>query len=411
MDRVLFLDPFGGAAGNMVLAALIDAGADEVYVRGQLEGLSLPGWQLLLSHDRHQGLAGLRAVVEVSSSTAPARRLENVRTLLTAAPLDPRVRERSLAVFERLFEAEASVHGVPVEQAHLHEISAVDAVVDVVGSCAALVSLEVGEVLCGPVPVGRGTVETEHGLLPIPPPAVASLLQGVPLASHAAEGEMTTPTGAALLVSWSSRFGSLPAGRLVRVGVGLGTRRFDGMANVFRAFVLEVDAGGFLSEGVFELVEATVDDRTGEELGFILDRLRAAGARDAWLLSGVGRKGRPLVEIRALVFPDLRAEVLECLFSEGFTLGARVLTCLRPELVRHVVEVVTPFGTVPVKVAGWRGRVVSVKPEADVVQELARLSGRTLGEIEGAARSTAPQLGEPYRGSMERSDTLPELLR
>lgn len=397
MERVLFFDPFGGAAGNMVLAALIDVGADEEFVRQQLERLNLPGWRLLLSRSRHQGLAGLRATVEVTDSSAPARRLESVRALLSAAALDPEVCERSLAVFQRLFEAEAAVHGVPVEQAHLHEIAAVDAVVDVVGSCAALVSLGVGSVMCGPVPVGRGSVATQHGLLPVPPPAVARLLQGVPLAAHAADGEMTTPTGAALLTAWCSHFGPMPAGRLLHVGVGLGSREFHEMPNVFRILMLEQSAAE-ITTPVLQLVEATVDDRSGEELGFIIEQLRSAGARDAWLLCGIGRKGRPLVEVRALIDPEHRDRILEVLFSEGMTLGARVTACHRPELSRRVVQVATPYGVVPVKVAVWQGRVVSVKPEADVCQALARSTGRPLGVVESAARAGAPRLGDEEIG-------------
>lgn len=400
MAKIAYLDPFGGAAGDMVLAALVDAGADEPFVRRQLAGLDLPGWSLTLSQRRHQGFAGLRAEVEVTDASAPARRLENVRNLLAGAALDSAVRDRALAVFQRLFEAEAAVHGVALEAAHLHEIAAVDAVVDIVGACAALHSLAVDEVVCGPVPVGRGTVATQHGLLPVPPPAVARLLEGVPLAAHGTDGEMTTPTGAALLTTWCERYEPLPGGRLVRVGIGLGSRRFEGMPNVFRVFVLEaIEAEP--GERTLDLVEAAVDDRTGEELAFLVERLRAAGAREAWLLSGTGRKGRPLVEVRALTDPETCPRILEVFFSEGMTLGARVVRCRRPELSRRVVAVTTPYGVVPVKVAGWRGRVVSAKPEADVCQELARTSGQPLALIQAAACAGAPHVGDEWAAPAE----------
>ena len=393
MQRRLHLDPFGGAAGDMMLAALLDAGADEHWVREVLHGLGLAGWQLAVSRDRHQGMAGVRVRVELSGADAPARTLADVRSLLDGAVIPQEVRTMALAVFERLFEAEAAVHGVPLERAHLHEIAAVDAVVDIVGSCAALVSLQVAEVQCGPVAVGRGTVQTEHGLLPVPPPAVARLLSGVPLAGHGADGEMTTPTGAALLTTWSSRYGPPQGGRLLRVGVGLGTRRFEGMPNILRALVFEVPAAVRVDQEL-ELVETVVDDCPGEDLAYLVERLRGAGARDAWMLTGVGRKGRPLVEVRALVAGERREEVLDVLFREGITLGARVAGCRRPELPRRILQVATPFGPVPVKVAGWRGRVVSVKPEADVCQERAERAGVALAEVQAAAREAAPRPGD-----------------
>lgn len=395
MQRVLHLDPFGGAAGDMMLAALLDAGADERWVRGVLDGLGLAGWQLTVSRDRHQGMAGIRVRVDVSGREAPARTLASVQSLLADAAVPPEVRASALAVFERLFEAEAAVHGVSLDRAHLHEIAAVDAVVDVVGSCAALVSLSVAEVQCGPVAVGRGTVQTDHGLLPVPPPAVARLLSGVPLAGHGADGEMTTPTGAALLTTWSSHYGPPPGGRLLRVGVGLGTRRFEGMPNMLRALVFEVPET-VREDQELELLETVVDDRPGEDLAYLVDRLRGEGARDAWMLTGVGRKGRPVVEVRVLVAPERREAVLDVLFREGITLGVRVTGCRRPELARRMQQVGTPFGPVPVKVAGWREKVVSVKPEADVCQELAQRAGVALAEVQAAVREAAPRPGDPW---------------
>ncbi len=395
MRRLLYFDPFGGAAGDMLLAALLDAGAAESDVQRCLAGLGLAGWRLEVRRDRHQGFSGVRAVVELDAPFYPARHLRDVQLLLASAPLPGRVRQRALAVFEALFRAEAAVHGQELEEVHLHEAGAVDAVVDIVGCCAALESLAVERVVCGPVPVGRGSVQRGHGLLPVPPPAVAELLRGVPLAAHAVDGEMTTPTGAALLVTLVDSWGSLPPGVLRRTGVGLGTQVFPGVPNLVRAMVLE-QGGEERGERPLEVVAATLDDITGERTAWLLERLREAGALDAWCVPGTGRKGRPMVELKALCEPVQTGGILDLLFDEGATLGARVLSCRRPEVERTVIEVATEFGSIAVKLALRGGRVVSAKPEHDACRAAARLAGVTLTRVEDAARRAAPAVGAQW---------------
>ena len=239
VSTVLHIDPFGGVAGDMLLGALVDAGAGLEAIRACFAGLRLPGWELEVVADRQQGFAGTRVRVLVREESHPARHLHDVEALLAVAALPERVRQRALATFRRLFAAEAEVHGVRPEEVHLHELGAVDAVVDLVGVCAALESLAPARVSCGPVAVGRGTVRTAHGVLPVPAPAVARLLVGVPLAAENADGEMATPTGAALLATLVDTFGGPPAGRIVRIGAGLGTRTFPGFPGFLRVLIIE----------------------------------------------------------------------------------------------------------------------------------------------------------------------------
>jgi uncharacterized protein (TIGR00299 family) protein len=399
MSRVLFVDPFGGAAGDMLLGALIDAGAGVAAVSGVLAGLRLPGWTLSASRERHQGFAGVRVTVAVGQESHPARRLRDVEALLASATLPERVRERSAAAFRRLFAAEAEAHGVAVDAAHLHELAAVDAVVDIVGVCAAVELLDVERVICGPIPVGRGTVQTEHGLLPVPGPAVALLLRGVPLAAHAADGEMTTPTGATLLATLVDEFVPLPAGAIANVGVGLGSRKLAGLPNLLRVMIVETDDLPRLAGRPMVVVEATIDDVSGELLGTMLENVRTAGAVDAWCLQGTGRKGRPVVELRALADADRADGVAAALFAEGATLGVRLVRCARPELERVVLRVATRFGEIQVKAGVFRGRVVSAKPEHDECVAAARASGASVAAVVQAAVSAAPLIGELHDGS------------
>lgn len=392
MSRVLHIDPFGGVAGDMLLGAVLDLGVDVNEVVSVLDGLGVAGWRLETEATRHQGLAGTRATVVVEEESHPARHLSDLRRLIEGADMPESIRRQSLAVFEAIFAAEATVHGVPVEQTHLHELAAVDALVDIVGTCAAVELLGVDSVGSGPVPVGRGTVQTAHGTLPVPPPAVARLLEGVPLAAHGAEGEMTTPTGAALVRTLVTRFGFLPGGRVVSTGVGLGTRIFEGMPNVLRAFVLET-GDGVGRERELTLIECTVDDVTGERLGHLIERLVAAGALDAWALPGTGRKGRPVHELRALAAPEHATAVAASLFAEGGSLGARLMACRRPELERRTVQVSTEFGDVPVKLGLFRGVIVSAKPEFDACRAAAESHGVAVSRVEDAARRAAPPLG------------------
>lgn len=396
MARTLHLDPFGGAAGDMLLGALIDLGADLAAVTDALGSLSLPGWRLEAERDRQQGFAGTRVRVRVEAESHPARLLVDIDRLLAAATLPGRAPERAAAAFRRLFEAEAEVHGLPVSETHLHELAAVDAVIDIVGVCVAVELLAVDHVVCGPVPVGSGTVQTAHGLLPVPGPAVTRLLRGVPLAGHAADGEMTTPTGATLLVTLTDRFGPLPGGTIAAIGVGLGTRKFAGLPNMLRAFLVESEDRAKLSGRPMVVVETTVDDVSGEALGFMQERARAAGARDAWCLAGTGRKGRPVAELRALCEPERVQEVVAALFAEGATLGVRLIECTRPELERRTVTVETSFGTVPVKVGEYSGRVVSAKPEHDACVAAAARSRATVAAVTDAARRAAPAIGSPW---------------
>ncbi|MGQ9532333.1 MAG: nickel pincer cofactor biosynthesis protein LarC [Desulfotomaculales bacterium] len=374
-----YLDCCGGIAGDMLLAALIDAGADVNTLRGQLEGLGLAGWRLETWEERKHGLRGTRAAVVVTADH-PERRLGEILGLLEAAPLPAGARETAVKVFLRLAEAEARVHGTTVDRVHFHEVGAVDAIVDVVGSLLALSQLNVERVYCSPLPTGQGYVKAKHGVLPVPAPATAELLRGVPLRSVAVEGELVTPTGAALATTLAAEFGPLPGMVVERIGYGLGSRTYA-IPNVLRVFVGRI-AGREPGREVLTVLETDIDDLSPEFFPYVDQLLRRAGALDVTLTQVVMKKGRPGVTVRVLCHPPDEEELVAILFRETTTLGVRVRREERVSLRREVVPVATPSGEVRVKVAYLPdSSVARLSPEYEDCRTVAERTRRPLAEV------------------------------
>jgi len=394
--RIAYLDCCGGIAGDMLLAALIDAGADSDALQRQLEGLGLAGWRLETWEEKKHGLRGTRAAVVVTADQ-PVRRLGEILGLLEAASLPARTRETAVKVFLRLAEAEARVHGTTPDQVHFHEVGAVDAIVDVLGSLLALSQLNVERVYCSPLPTGQGYVEARHGLLPVPAPATAELLRGVPLCSVPVEGELVTPTGAALATTLAAEFGPLPGMVVERIGYGLGSRTYA-IPNVLRVFVGRT-AGQQWGREVLTVLETDIDDLNPEIFPYVDGLLRRAGALDVTLTQVLMKKGRPGVTVRVLCHPPEEEELLTILFRETTTLGVRVRREERVFLRREVVPVVTPSGEVRVKVAYLPdGSVARLSPEYEDCRTLAERTGRPLGEVYLEAASVARKRLPPRDG-------------
>lgn len=352
-----YFDTFAGAAGDMIVAALLDAGASEVRLRAVIASLGLSGYAIEIEKTRAHGFACTRFHVKLDAATAqPHRHLKHILKILEEAALTPSVRERAAAVFRRLAEAEARVHGCAVEAVHFHEVGAVDAIIDVVAAAAALEELGVRRVECSPIPTGRGTVVCAHGVMPVPAPATAEMLVGVPLAACDEVGEMTTPTGAALLTTMAAAFGPLPSLRVERIGYGAGTRTWAGRPNLLRVFIGRADTAG--ETETVTVLETQLDDTTGQAVAFCCERLLDAGVLDVWSTPIYMKKGRPGVMLTALCEPGLAARVEDIIFAETPTLGVRRATVQRRRLDRRHETVSTPFGLIRVKVAvrpGQRG--------------------------------------------------------
>jgi uncharacterized protein (TIGR00299 family) protein len=390
-DIVAWFHCFSGIAGDMALGALVDAGADLDEVRALCKRLPVAGWELEAEAVLRGGIAATKVHVRAQPTTV-VRTAAHIAGLVEEARLPERVRTRALAVFGALAEAEGRLHRRPPEQVHFHEVGGIDAIVDVVGSAAALESLGVDEVCASPIATGLGMVRSAHGLIPNPPPAVTELLKGAPTYGIDQSVELTTPTGAALLAALATGFGALPPLTIDAVGFGAGTAELDDRPNLTQV-VIGRRSGELPAGQPVTLLEANVDDATGETLAHTIAALLDAGAHDAWVTPIVMKKGRPAHTVSALVDSALAGQVARVLTAETGSLGVRGARLERWPQARLVAEV--EVGDAPVRVKVSAGRV---KVEHDDAARVARLTGLPLREVVSRAE-------EAWRQRRRRRDS------
>jgi uncharacterized protein (TIGR00299 family) protein len=398
VSRVVYFDCASGASGDMLLGALVDLGLPLPLLSEELAKVPLSGYRLEARKVLRSGWQATKVDVVLADhgdhdhghhghdhGHHAHRGLKEIEGLLRASALDGEVKDRAAGLFRRLAEAEAAVHGTTPDDVHFHEVGAVDSIVDVVGGVAGLRHLRADRFVASPLNVGSGTVSMSHGVFPVPPPATAKLVQGVPVYG-AGEGELLTPTGALLITGHASEYGPLPALRTEATGQGAGTRDTPGRPNVLRMIVGE-DAQE--STGRVLVLECEIDDRSPQLYGPLIERLQQAGALDAYLTAVQMKKGRPGVLVTALCPPAARVAVEEVLFAETTTLGVRSQEWNRTELEREVTEVETAYGRLRVKVARRHGRVVNVQPEFEDCLQAARAGGHPVREVWAAAVAAA----------------------
>jgi hypothetical protein len=386
---MMYVDAFAGVSGDMLLGALLDAGLSEEGLRESLGRLPLGGYALDIRRENRLGLAATRAEVRVTEESHHHRHLSDIGEILDGAGLPGRAGEWAKAVFRRLAEAEGRVHGSSPEEVHFHEVGAVDSIVDIAGVCAGLALLGVEEVQAGPLPLGSGYVDMAHGRMPVPAPAVVELMRGVPVRACDEPGELTTPTGAAILVALAGRFGPMPAMVVEAAGYGAGARQGPRMPNVVRV-VLGRRCGEGAGEGQADevwLLEANLDDATGETLGAATRALLEAGALDVWLTPVTMKKGRPGVVLACLAGDSRRGAIEDLIFRQTTTFGVRRMRVERAKLERRRVEVATAFGTVRIKVGRRGGKVVTALPEYEDCLRLAEEQRVAFREVYDAARA------------------------
>jgi hypothetical protein len=386
---VAWVDASAGASGDMLLGALVGAGADLAVLQAAVDALGTEPVRLTASSVTRAGLAATK--VEVAAPASDVRRTwPDIRALIEGADLAAPVRDLALDVFARLARAEAAAHGIPADEVHFHEVGALDSLADVVGVCAALHDLAVTAVHCTPVALGQGSVRTEHGLLPVPGPAVLAVLAevGAPAGAGDVEGEACTPTGAALLAATVTGWGGLPDLRVSTTGTGAGSRDTAGWPNVLRV-VLGQPVTSEGDGGHAVVLEANVDDLDPRVWPGVLTALLAAGASDAWLTPILMKKGRPAHTLSVLAPPDAVGAVRRVMFTESSTIGVREHRVTKQALARETRTVRVGGAEVRVKVALLDGQVVNVSPEYDDVAAAAVALGRPVKAVLAAAAAAA----------------------
>jgi pyridinium-3,5-bisthiocarboxylic acid mononucleotide nickel chelatase len=369
---ICYIDAFSGLAGDMLVGALVDAGADSAAISRALDSFALGA---AISWDRVQrrGVSATKFRVAVNEP-AKHRHLSGILKLIHAADLPESVKSKADRVFHILGRAEAAVHGVDIEKVHFHEVGAVDSICDIVGICLALDLLGIERTYCSPINVGSGTVNTEHGVLPVPAPATAKLLEGKPIYSRGPAVELTTPTGAAVVAALATDFGVMPPMRIKSIGYGAGDHDFSEHANVVRVMIGETSAA--VEAATVTVIEANIDDASPQVIGYAMEMMLEGGALDALVIPVQMKKGRPGVLIQVIAENEKREELAAILFRETTTLGIRFHTAERRVQPREWLEVHTPNGMVRVKASDH-----GFAPEYEDARRIAAVSGIPLKQV------------------------------
>ena len=391
MPRLCYFDCYSGASGDMVLGALVDAGLSEEVLRAELAKLGIGGFELETGPAEQRGLVGTRVRVALTELDQPPRHLSDIERIIEQSTLDDPVKARALAIFRRLGAAEGTVHGIPVEQVHFHEVGAVDAIVDIVGACVGLHSLGIDSAFASSVPLGHGTVRSAHGPLPSPAPATLALLAEVkaPTRPVDIDAELLTPTGAAILATVAEF--RQPAMTIDRIGVGFGTKVLP-WPNLLRLWIGHAMEGA-LETGEVVVIESNLDDCLPEQLGFAMERLFEAGALDVFFTPIQMKKNRPGVQLSVLAAPARAAELARLVLTDTPSLGVRFRPAHRLMAPRRSDVIETSLGPIAVKIKTIGGRDV-LAPEYEACAVIARARGLPLSDVY-AAVIAAGQRGQP----------------
>lgn len=388
MSRVLYLDCFAGAAGDMLLGALIDLGVPIEELRRALGSLGIEeGFAIDADRVLRSGVSATKFRVSVPDAAAaahPHRHLSGIEKLIQQSALSPQGRDRAVAIFRRLAETEAAIHQMPLERVHLHEVGALDSIIDIVGAVHALEWLGIDDVVSSPLNVGSGTVQCAHGTFPVPAPATAQLLAGVPVYASGPSMELVTPTGALLVSTYAKSYGPMPPMMVERIGYGAGDRDVAGFPNVLRAFVGERTSAAANLETVIEM-RCEIDDMNPQIFGPLLDRLLEAGALDVFYAPAQMKKNRPGTLVTVLATPSDRERLTDILFRETTSIGVRWHECLRERLERRIVPVATPYGEVRFKIATRRGEIVNATPEFEDCARIASARNIPVKDVQAQA--------------------------
>jgi uncharacterized protein (TIGR00299 family) protein len=416
MKRTLYLDCFAGASGDMLLGALLDCGLDFEHLKAELAKLGVDGYELSLTRVDRSGISAAKFDVHLLENHDDGeahththeylhgagththshahgdephshhRALSEIKRLIAVSALSKTVKARAQHIFQRLGEAEAKIHNLPIEAVHFHEVGALDSIVDIVGACVGLEALQLERIIASPLHVGFGTFKCAHGIYPIPGPAATELLQGVPIYSKDIEGELVTPTGAAIISTLADSYGALPLMKIERTGYGAGTRTYPNFPNVLRAVLGELLSDAHDTPDTVTVIEANLDDLNAQVFGHLMEQVLAAGALDFFYTPVQMKKNRPGVLLTLLCKPEERTRMCELIFRETTTLGVRYREERREILRREFVTVETAYGAIRIKVSKARdGRVMNAAPEFEDCRATAERHRVALREVQRAA--------------------------
>lgn len=388
--NTLYFDCFAGVSGDMILGAMVAAGVDPDELLQQLALLGVNGYQVKFETANKAGISATYARV-TTAHEHKHRHLRDIEKIISESKLSDGVKQRAIAVFTRLAEAEGRVHNESIDRVHFHEVGALDAILDVVGACICFELLQIEQFICSPLHVGSGTVEMEHGRFPVPPPAVADLLRDAPIYSTDIKGELVTPTGAAIVTTLCREFRPLPTMRVTKTGYGAGTRSYEKFPNVLRVLIGEVESAG---DEQLLMLETNIDDMSPQQFGHVMDRAFELGALDCYFTPVQMKKNRPAVLLSVLCNPENRESLMQMLFAETTTIGIRRYEVARRALERTVERVETAYGPIDVKVAALNGTIVNRMPEYEQCREAARIAGVPLRVVQDAARDASRSTGE-----------------
>jgi uncharacterized protein (TIGR00299 family) protein len=383
LNRLLYVDCVAGIAGDMLLGALLDAGADVESVRAGLSTLPLENLELEVGSTERHGIRAARVQVKGTAERAH-RTWPEVQQVIDSGALPERATRRAQDAFRRLAGAEGRIHGRPPEEVRFHEVGALDAVADICGVALALEQLQVDQVICSPLPLARGMIDADHGRLPLPAPATLELLRGAPIYGVELDVELVTPTGAALVAAVASGYGPLPPMQLEAVGYGAGSRDLEALPNVVRVVIGEAVAGRAATSSV-SLIETNLDDLSPELVPDAAEGCFAAGALDVWATPAQMKKGRPGIVFSALARPADERAVAEAIMRQTSTLGLRIAQLGRWELDRELQSVEVAGEPVRVKVGRLDGAIVNIAPEHDDCAAVAGRTGRPVKSVWAAA--------------------------
>lgn len=367
--RTLYFDCFAGASGNMILGALAELGLDREMLVRELRKLAIADFELVFTEVDRSGISATHLEVKIPHEHVH-RHLHHIEAIIGNSTIAESVKSRAIAVFTRLAKAEAKIHGIDVQKVHFHEVGAMDAIIDVVGSCIAFEMLEIERFACSKIHVGSGFAEMAHGKFPVPPPAVAELLTGIPIYSTEIDGELITPTGAAIIATVCDSYGQIPEMSVEQTAYGAGTRQYEKFPNVLRLILGESQEKNEPTT-IYEhltLIETNIDDLSPQILGFVMERSFELGALDCWFTPIQMKKNRPATMISILCEAEKKDVLTRLLYTETTTIGVRIKRVERECLDREIVTVSTEFGNIDVKIARLKGKIVNSMPEYENVK-------------------------------------------